>query len=129
FFFSSRRRHTRFSRDWSSDVCSSDLFVAVCWIFFRAKDFTLATDIINNIGNLTFAPKQWQIIISGYKNVFTLFVIGYVWHFFPQHVTDKLYLLFEKTPIVIKALIIGFVFWIVYATATSGPQPFIYFQF
>src|SRR5690606_39797447 len=25
FFFSSRRRHTIFSRDWSSDVCSSDL--------------------------------------------------------------------------------------------------------
>src|SRR5690606_9790312 len=25
FLFSSRRRHTRFSRDWSSDVCSSDL--------------------------------------------------------------------------------------------------------
>src|SRR5690606_27106945 len=25
FFFSSRGRHTRFSRDWSSDVCSSDL--------------------------------------------------------------------------------------------------------
>src|SRR5690606_39514805 len=28
FFFSSRRRHTRFSRDWSSDVCSSDLIDA-----------------------------------------------------------------------------------------------------
>src|SRR5690606_39362386 len=27
-FFSSRRRHTRFSRDWSSDVCSSDLVAA-----------------------------------------------------------------------------------------------------
>src|SRR5690606_40183960 len=27
FFFSSRRRHTRFSRDWSSDVCSSDLIL------------------------------------------------------------------------------------------------------
>src|SRR6266436_5668458 len=25
-FFASRRRHTRCSRDWSSDVCSSDLF-------------------------------------------------------------------------------------------------------
>src|SRR5205085_3848375 len=25
FFFSSRRRHTRFDCDWSSDVCSSDL--------------------------------------------------------------------------------------------------------
>src|SRR5690606_40899703 len=28
--FSSRRRHTRFSRDWSSDVCSSDL--PTCWV-------------------------------------------------------------------------------------------------
>src|SRR5699024_11237279 len=26
FFFSSRRRHTRSKRDWSSDVCSSDLY-------------------------------------------------------------------------------------------------------
>src|SRR5437879_8549162 len=31
FFFSSRRRHTRYIGDWSSDVCSSDLvFVAGC---------------------------------------------------------------------------------------------------
>src|SRR5712675_941656 len=29
FFFSSRRRHTRCSRDWSSDVCSSDLGTGV----------------------------------------------------------------------------------------------------
>src|SRR2546430_15612998 len=29
FFFSSRRRHTRFDCDWSSDVCSSDLTVSV----------------------------------------------------------------------------------------------------
>src|SRR5699024_11848567 len=29
FFFSSRRRHTRSKRDWSSDVCSSDLASAI----------------------------------------------------------------------------------------------------
>src|SRR5207253_4308506 len=29
FFFSSRRRHTRWPRDWSSDVCSSDLVLAL----------------------------------------------------------------------------------------------------
>src|SRR5437870_7674837 len=29
FFFSSRRRHTRWPRDWSSDVCSSDLDAAL----------------------------------------------------------------------------------------------------
>src|SRR5207249_6984600 len=33
FFFSSRRRHTRSKRDWSSDVCSSDL-VGEAWAFF-----------------------------------------------------------------------------------------------
>src|SRR6266498_5622799 len=34
FFFSSRRRHTRCGRDWSSDVCSSDLSAAeACGIF------------------------------------------------------------------------------------------------
>src|SRR5256884_5780899 len=32
FFFSSRRRHTRCSRDWSSDVCSSDLLGTRLWI-------------------------------------------------------------------------------------------------
>src|SRR5205809_5386192 len=36
FFFSSRRRHTRCSRDWSSDVCSSDLSrdIVVSWVDF-----------------------------------------------------------------------------------------------
>src|SRR3712207_9569859 len=31
FFFSSRRRHTRYWRDWSSDVCSSDLAAGAEW--------------------------------------------------------------------------------------------------
>src|SRR2546429_6023616 len=39
FFFSSRRRHTRCSRDWSSDVCSSDLRAArkLAETYFDAK--------------------------------------------------------------------------------------------
>src|SRR5207237_3542699 len=37
FFFSSRRRHTRFKCDWSSDVCSSDLPVVLAIAAFRAK--------------------------------------------------------------------------------------------
>src|SRR5256885_9692315 len=32
FFFSSRRRHTRLQGDWSSDVCSSDLAIAMVGI-------------------------------------------------------------------------------------------------
>src|SRR5438105_14708739 len=35
FFFSSRRRHTRSTRDWSSDVCSSDLAAVVLSRFYH----------------------------------------------------------------------------------------------
>src|SRR5439155_15469593 len=39
FFFSSRRRHTRWPRDWSSDVCSSDLGLGVAGGFkFLVED-------------------------------------------------------------------------------------------
>src|SRR5207253_6217571 len=46
FFFSSRRRHTRWPRDWSSDVCSSDLvLVNVFHIGVdRGKTFTKTWD-------------------------------------------------------------------------------------
>src|SRR5205809_2873408 len=38
FFFSSRRRHTRCSRDWSSDVCSSDLVPVAILVPDKAVD-------------------------------------------------------------------------------------------
>src|SRR5207247_4040624 len=38
FFFSSRRRHTRSTRDWSSDVCSSDLSRERIEIMHRATE-------------------------------------------------------------------------------------------
>ena len=37
FFFSSRRRHTRLRRDWSSDVCSSDLTRIIIDVDFKLK--------------------------------------------------------------------------------------------
>src|SRR5690606_41151558 len=52
-FFSSRRRHTRFSRDWSSDVCSSDLgpveFVKEQGIFVTVVDRGLAKEGIEDV--------------------------------------------------------------------------------
>ncbi|WP_291142539.1 MBOAT family O-acyltransferase [Flavobacterium sp. UBA7680] len=104
-------------------------FVVFCWIFFRARDFETALQVINNIGQLTFEPQNWKAIVLGYKNVFLLMLFGYVWHFLPEVITDKMKLVFDKTPLLIKAIILGFVYWIVYATAVAGSQPFIYFQF
>src|SRR3712207_1512813 len=38
FFFSSRRRHTRYWRDWSSDVCSSDLLERAAGVLVELDD-------------------------------------------------------------------------------------------
>src|SRR5207302_2649013 len=53
-FFSSRRRHTRFSRDWSSDVCSSDLVIGDA---AAKEDY----DRIRFGGHGTFGPKEKPI--------------------------------------------------------------------
>src|SRR2546430_3819688 len=54
FFFSSRRRHTRFDCDWSSDVCSSDLIgtaekVAVIFIGTFFQLVLLVADVSANV--------------------------------------------------------------------------------
>src|SRR5437763_16905066 len=41
FFFSSRRRHTRYIGDWSSDVCSSDLFGKLLAVVYNTKEYLL----------------------------------------------------------------------------------------
>lgn len=104
-------------------------FVVFCWLFFRAKDFSTALQIINNIGQLEFNIQHWITIIEGYRNVFLVMLLGYVWHFLPAKAVDFLRDGFSAMPMLVKAAILALVYWVVYATATSGPQPFIYFQF
>ncbi len=104
-------------------------FVVFCWIFFRARDFATAFELIENIGKVQLNFNQWWTIIQGYQNVFLVMLIGFVWHFLPQSIIQFLHDTFGKLPVVFKALVLAFVFWVVYATASSGPQPFIYFQF
>lgn len=104
-------------------------FVTFCWIFFRARSFDLALEMINNIGKLELDFEQWLVIIEGYKNAFLLILIGLVWHFIPKKWMTGVHDLFNIMPMFVKACVLGFVMWIVYATASAGPQPFIYFQF
>src|SRR2546430_11184675 len=65
FFFSSRRRHTRFDCDWSSDVCSSDLAAAVG---FRVDNYLMMET--HNLGQL-IPPRTEQPIIP-YKGAIVL---------------------------------------------------------
>lgn len=104
-------------------------FVAFCWIFFRAEDFTSAMTLISNIGKMTFTPEAWLSVLKGYHNVFILIAIGFVLHFLPEKFVNGVKKYYSLSPLFIKALILALVFWLVYATASSDTQPFIYFQF
>lgn len=104
-------------------------FVAFCWIFFRADSFQIAEQVITNIGKLSFNSDLWISVIQGYQNVFILIVIGFVMHYLPQSFVDRIRTYFTASPLIVKAVIIALIFWVVYATASSDTQPFIYFQF
>src|SRR5690606_40652656 len=64
FFFSSRRRHTRFSRDWSSDVCSSDLndLAATDMTFGFQTAVEVATDAIGRLHSTAEAHQRAMIV-------------------------------------------------------------------
>ena len=104
-------------------------FVVFCWLFFRAKDFATAFQIAENVTKLTFDFNQWQTIVLGYKNVFLLIAIGVVWHFVPVKTLAGMQKTFSTLPLVAKAVLLGLIYWVVYATASADTQPFIYFQF
>jgi D-alanyl-lipoteichoic acid acyltransferase DltB (MBOAT superfamily) len=104
-------------------------FVSFCWIFFRARDFGTAIELIRRIGDVSLQTEQWLSVLSVYKNVLIVLLAGFIMHFLPERFVQWLQRGFIRTPIVVKALIIGLIFWLVYATASSEVQPFIYFQF
>ena len=59
FFFSSRRRHTRWSGDWSSDVCSSDLSLT-------SSTFLAARSLCTNFWDSRYLipSATWNIIVK-----------------------------------------------------------------
>src|SRR5438128_9441128 len=62
FFFSSRRRHTRCYRDWSSDVCSSDLFELDLVGGLRGRPVKM---VRGKVPGLPF-PANAEIVLEGY---------------------------------------------------------------
>src|SRR5438874_2285443 len=64
FFFSSRRRHTRSLRDWSSDVCSSDLGLAT---FAQRKLGERGVEI--RLGQRLAAATAHEVLLQGGEKI------------------------------------------------------------
>src|SRR5215813_12983908 len=81
FFFSSRRRHTRCGRDWSSDVCSSDLYPfgrkASCVLTARGMRLPLTGNVyplpfLMQIGYYSARPVTLAVTLGGHQSQITL---------------------------------------------------------
>src|SRR5579863_1669230 len=59
FFFSSRRRHTRWTGDWSSDVCSSDLADGAAQLDAHCATFATSAEVRAHCEATTFDP-MWD---------------------------------------------------------------------
>src|SRR5688572_31590806 len=71
FFFSSRRRHTRFDCDWSSDVCSSDLVRLTSDILFDHNSAALRSTSRATLNELAQNFAQYPdnvIIVEGHTD-------------------------------------------------------------
>src|SRR5438105_15886131 len=67
FFFSSRRRHTRSTRDWSSDVCSSDLVNTTAFHpLISAWAAKLPKDVVFKRVPVSFNRPQWINLARAY---------------------------------------------------------------
>src|SRR5204863_2414263 len=63
FFFSSRRRHTRSLRDWSSDVCSSDLS---CSMFVRGGVYRVVQEAMGStLAKVSVSALMFDYILTG----------------------------------------------------------------
>ena len=60
FFFSSRRRHTRLVRDWSSDVCSSDLGTRRIDLREQAQSIGYPVVEIDDLESITTIAKNYS---------------------------------------------------------------------
>src|SRR6266508_5779683 len=67
FFLSSRRRHTRWPRDWSSDVCSSDLLAQAGAAAARGATLYVTLEPCNHTGRTP--PCMEAIRTAGVKRV------------------------------------------------------------
>jgi len=102
--------------------------VAFSFIFFRASSFEVALEVINQI-LFFFKPAVFIQFVEGFTPTFILLVLGFLFHFLPSSLNDKVTDVFSKMNIFVQAIIFTLVIWLVTQVLSADLQPFIYFQF
>src|SRR3712207_5491492 len=105
FFFSSRRRHTRYWRDWSSDVCSSDLKFSTLFNIFSLLKSILSKAIVISLILGVMSATEVEISLNDSNELSTVDLCSFNSKFiFSVSLTIAL-VLFNKFPMILYMLV------------------------
>jgi len=116
-----------FDNQWISTLVTFH-FVCFCWIFFRAPNFDIAKQLLNQITNNFNGSIAYTFITSYYKIVLLL-LLGYALHFVPKKYETISLNWFTQSSTKVKLAIMLLVIVIFIQVKSAEIQPFIYFQF
>ena len=132
-------------------------FVCYCWIYFRAKNYDVAKQVINQSWN--FVKQVWEFIvyrfahisfnlidwirsinyhiymsppgkiIVAYMDVFILILIGFIIHFIPKKIKMACREVLVISHPIVKSVVLALVIYLVIQIKSADIKPFIYFQF
>lgn len=116
-----------FDNAWISTIITFH-FVCFCWIFFRAPNFDIAKQLLNQIFNNFNGSIVFTFITSYYK-IILLMLLGYALHFVPKKYETLSLNWFTQSSTKVKLAIMLLVIVIFIQVKSAEIQPFIYFQF
>ena len=103
-------------------------FVCFCWIYFKASSLVDANTMIAQLfGN--FAAGTWPELFANYHNVVYIMALGFVLHFIPQGVEEKIKTGLSKMPLAGYFLIGLIMVFLFMQIKTAEPIMPVYLQF
>lgn len=103
-------------------------FISFTRIWFRSDSLDTVSLVFDRIANHTDFSLLFSIV-SGYRIVFSVILIGYLIHWIPENKKQNYRLWFANLPVPLMILFIIFTVFVFYQALSSEMQPFIYFQF
>ena len=113
-------------------------FISFTRLFFRSgsnldpasanrQAWQTASEMVTRIGS-RWSGNEWAII-STYRSVFLLFLLGMVIHWLPEDWKRRYRLAFASLPLPVMSIVCILAVFIIYQFVSAEMQPFIYFQF
>lgn len=103
-------------------------FISFTRIFFRSSNLEVVNQIFDRIANHTGTDLFFKII-SGYKFVFFLVLLGYFIHWIPERIKERYRNWFASRSYFVMSLLVIVTVFLMYQLMSGDMQPFIYFQF